>query len=367
VVSAASASSSDALATAEASGDYFATEAHYRSLAGRIVAALADGAGFVLVTGDSPACVHSLSKALRKAADARYAVVVVPCESELTCDELARIPGGSTAAAYPASNAPASLFVLDGVDRLSEQRIKGVCEAVLHGSLEGAAFVLLTGSSFLRRLAEPSLQFLQAGIAARFRLQEVGGDEIIEFLRHQAATRQSEVDASRTSPSVLRVFGSLGALAVLGISALLFLHFSGLIGNPNARSSTGASSSHEASMPQPSLGEVTNGTPPGRTPAAEPAPPTQFADAQPLSPTEIAALMARGDRFLSAGDLASARLFYQRAAEAGDRSAALRLAATFDLGFLGRAGIRGSAGDPAEASSWYRRAVELGSSPAGAP
>jgi len=75
--------------------------------------------------------------------------------------------------------------------------------------------------------------------------------------------------------------------------------------------------------------------------------------------------VTRGDRFLSAGDIASARLFYERAADAGDGSAALRLGATFDPGFLGRAGVRETAGDPAQASSWYQRARDLGSATAG--
>ncbi|MGA7868778.1 MAG: hypothetical protein WCA23_33220, partial [Stellaceae bacterium] len=79
-----------------------------------------------------------------------------------------------------------------------------------------------------------------------------------------------------------------------------------------------------------------------------------------LSPAEIAALVARGDAFLSAADIVSARLFYERAANAGDSAAALRLGATFDPTFLDRAGVRGNPGDPAQAESWYRRARDLG-------
>jgi TPR repeat protein len=78
------------------------------------------------------------------------------------------------------------------------------------------------------------------------------------------------------------------------------------------------------------------------------------------STAEITTLVTRGDAFLSAGDIASARLFYERAAEAGDSAAALRLGATFDPNFLGRAGVRGNPGDPAKAASWYRRARDLG-------
>ena len=81
-------------------------------------------------------------------------------------------------------------------------------------------------------------------------------------------------------------------------------------------------------------------------------------------PEEIAALVTRGDALLSTGDVASARLFYERAADAGDGGAALRLGATFDPGFLSQTGIRGALSDPAQASSWYRRALDLGNSAA---
>lgn len=78
-----------------------------------------------------------------------------------------------------------------------------------------------------------------------------------------------------------------------------------------------------------------------------------------LSDSEITALLARGDAFLSAGDITSARLFYERAADAGSGLAALRLGATFEPLFPGRAGI-GAAAYPAQALFWYRRARDLG-------
>jgi hypothetical protein len=79
-----------------------------------------------------------------------------------------------------------------------------------------------------------------------------------------------------------------------------------------------------------------------------------------LSAAEIAHLLKHGDDFLSIGDLASARLFYERAATAGDGRAALRLGATFDPDFLERAGLRNVKGDPAVAQSWYSRALDFG-------
>jgi hypothetical protein len=79
-----------------------------------------------------------------------------------------------------------------------------------------------------------------------------------------------------------------------------------------------------------------------------------------LSAAETATLVTRGDAFLRAGDIVSARLFYERAADQGDGGAALRLGATFDPAFLSRTGVRGTPDDPAQASSWYRRAADLG-------
>jgi CubicO group peptidase (beta-lactamase class C family) len=74
---------------------------------------------------------------------------------------------------------------------------------------------------------------------------------------------------------------------------------------------------------------------------------------------EIADLLARGDSFVVIGDIASARVFYQRAASAGDGRAALRMGTTFDPAFLLRARLPHAFGDPAEARSWYRRAFDL--------
>jgi hypothetical protein len=71
------------------------------------------------------------------------------------------------------------------------------------------------------------------------------------------------------------------------------------------------------------------------------------------------ALVTRGDTFFAAGDVASARLFYEYAA-AGNGAAALRLGITFDPNFLAQAHIGRVQGDAAIALYWYRRARDLG-------
>jgi hypothetical protein len=101
-----------------------------------------------------------------------------------------------------------------------------------------------------------------------------------------------------------------------------------------------------ASAPAPAPSVAKPATPP-------PGPPR-------LSQAQIAALSAHGDDLLGAGDIVSARLFYERAADAGDGRAALRLGATFDPNFLAHAGLHDVRGDAAQALRWYRRARELG-------
>jgi hypothetical protein len=84
-----------------------------------------------------------------------------------------------------------------------------------------------------------------------------------------------------------------------------------------------------------------------------------------MTAAKVAKLLARGDSFVLMGDIASARAFYQRAADAGDRQAALRVGATFDPAFLSRAGLRRTLGDPVQARSWYRRGLDLGAPKSG--
>jgi hypothetical protein len=79
-----------------------------------------------------------------------------------------------------------------------------------------------------------------------------------------------------------------------------------------------------------------------------------------LSAVELSALLTRGDAVFGTGDLASARLFYERGANAGDGRAALRLGETFDPAFLARARLGRMPGDPDKAVYWYRRARDLG-------
>ena len=80
----------------------------------------------------------------------------------------------------------------------------------------------------------------------------------------------------------------------------------------------------------------------------------------PLPAEQITALLTRGDAFVRTRDIASARLFYERAADAGNGRAALRMGESFDRAFLDSIGIYRMIGDRQVALSWYRRARDLG-------
>ena len=61
----------------------------------------------------------------------------------------------------------------------------------------------------------------------------------------------------------------------------------------------------------------------------------------------------------------AARIVFQRAAEAGDATAALALAATYDPGVLAKLGVVGMGGaDVEKARLWYQRAESFGSTEA---
>jgi len=80
-----------------------------------------------------------------------------------------------------------------------------------------------------------------------------------------------------------------------------------------------------------------------------------------LDPEEIKPLIDRGRQFFDAGDIAAARLLFNRAANAGDVTAAVAMGTTYDPVVLGSRGVRGILADPQKARTWYEKAAELGS------
>jgi TPR repeat protein len=80
-----------------------------------------------------------------------------------------------------------------------------------------------------------------------------------------------------------------------------------------------------------------------------------------LDREEIKLFVTQGEQFIAAGDVVTARIAFQRAAEAGDANAALALGGTYDPTVLVKLGVVGISADVAKARSWYQRAEKLGS------
>lgn len=76
---------------------------------------------------------------------------------------------------------------------------------------------------------------------------------------------------------------------------------------------------------------------------------------------EIAQMVKKGAELMANGDVAAARLMYQRAAEAGEATAAFALAESYDPLVPGKGGIPPDVG---LAQTWYAKAKELGSTQA---
>lgn len=120
-------------------------------------------------------------------------------------------------------------------------------------------------------------------------------------------------------------------------------------------------------LPHPAAAHVAAPVSAGATmpmPATATAPSPQHRDALARS-AEIAELLTRGNALLETGDITSARLYFERAAGAGDARAAFLLGQTFDPAYLRRAGAFDVRGDAALAATWYRRASALGEPAAG--
>ncbi len=105
-----------------------------------------------------------------------------------------------------------------------------------------------------------------------------------------------------------------------------------------------------ATPPEASLPEATSDSAPG---------PVNLSTAKVATPS-VAAFMESGDRLMGLGDLASARLFYEAAAQVGIPAAALAVGRTYDPVVLGQRGLRGVYADPLKAAQWYRKAQEAG-------
>jgi hypothetical protein len=128
---------------------------------------------------------------------------------------------------------------------------------------------------------------------------------------------------------------------------------------PSVRSAT------TVAVASPTRAEITNAYQSAlqsRAPAA--AAPAATPPARKLDADELATLLNRAKGLLATGDIPSARLLLERAADAQEPGAALMLAQTYDPDVLGTQDARNIIPEPATARAWYQRAAQLGSAAA---
>jgi hypothetical protein len=99
-------------------------------------------------------------------------------------------------------------------------------------------------------------------------------------------------------------------------------------------------------------------------PAVAAPPPAPAPHVEKIDPATLAGMMSRAKSLMAIGDITSARLLLQRAAEAQDADAAFMLGQTYDPAILGSQDIRSITPDPAIARHWYQKAAQLGSADA---
>jgi hypothetical protein len=386
--------SSSALPAVEPRSSYFASKTHYESLARRILAVIRAGGRFVLITGDPPADPQFLSQALGNLGGSGYAIIDIRCGPELRGKELeGAAPILGVAGTAPGSS---SLFLFIDFDQLSDRQIEEICETAMDEERHVASAVLLASLDFVLRLQQPALRCLKDRVTAHFCVQEVSDDEVFPFLHDQLlAQRDRRSEARGFRRGIVIGLVACAAVTAAAAGAFVFLYpITDRVCEAPASTEESRSVGEQALMLRPIEGVATSavstqvtpkpetkGMPdPGLPPlsAATTLPPAEADGSRPidapapayptpaarLSEAEIGALMGRGDAFLRAGDITSARLYYERAVDAGDGNAALQLGASFDPVVVGLAGLRGITGDPAQALSWYRRARELGVSEA---
>jgi TPR repeat protein len=118
-----------------------------------------------------------------------------------------------------------------------------------------------------------------------------------------------------------------------------------------------ASDQHPSSITPTDRQSASATAPNDATKLEEPATP---APSHPLSPSVTATLITRGEEMVSTGNIAVARLLFERAANAGSAFAAEQAAKMYDPDFLASLHVKGIEPSVATAASWYRQAAALG-------
>jgi hypothetical protein len=233
------------------------------------------------------------------------------------------------------------------------------------------------------RTARPAAVPSAKNQTTRKRLQEAGdvrtvrGDTASTSLFYERAADVGDVRATfglgtRLTPAFLEPLGVLGTggdivtiaqsdASVAARPATVWPKPAATAGYAAPSRGPGARTASAALLqPQPSApragGAISSMIPPHVV--ARAAPPVAAPSAEDRATGKT--LREAGDVRMLQGDIASARLFYKRAADIGDARAALDLGNSFNPAFLESLGVLGMRGDTVVAARWYRLARLLG-------
>lgn len=166
--------------------------------------------------------------------------------------------------------------------------------------------------------------------------------------------------------------GSLRAVVPAGVSgrAEITIHLVGVDGATLAETKTSlivgpAAAIAPVERPQAERPPQRASAPPASENAAKRERPPSQPPAAVLTPDQkqrAERLVVNGDKHLEQGNIGAARMFFQRAAEAGLAAGAMKMGATYDPAELDRLGVKvqGAIPDRGEARKWYERARTLG-------
>ena len=223
-------------------------------------------------------------------------------------------------------------------------------------------------------LAEPASQ---AALAIQIGPPgSVPGNTFVRLRGLPASVSLTEGYAIAPGSWAVPLFGlpTLKAIVPAGVAGRseIIIHLVGVDGTTLAETRTALVIGPATAIMAPAE-RTTPDRPPARSSLAVSPPPPAQAPAPERSAQQPPSLIAQdkeraerlivsGDRHLEQGNIGAARMFFQRAAEAGLANGALKMAATYDPAELDRLQIKvqGAIPDRAEARKWYERARALG-------
>ncbi len=172
-----------------------------------------------------------------------------------------------------------------------------------------------------------------------------------------AATRNQSGTAVAQLPAVKPRLANSVQVATLGVQPAA-------VGQTTTGNGQIPSAQTPAVAATPSREEISAALKTARQIQPEIQPPAPVQPARRLDSDTLAGMMNRAKTLLTVGDITSARLLLERAADAQEASAAFMLGQTYDPAVLGTQDVRNITPDLAAARSWYEKAAELGSADA---